>query len=99
MLSDMNLCQQMRDVLVEDEEAKKSGPIRVIQYLIERGKEDGIIAKDLPQTYLETTMFSRVISFLLYVDGNWGIQEDDNSKMKSDLYMGLCRELGAERAV
>ena len=98
MLSDMNLCQQMRDVLVEDEEAKKSSPIVVIKYLIERGKEEGIIAKELPQTYLETTMFSRVISFLLYVDGNWGAQENDNNKMKNDLYLGLCRELSGETA-
>ena len=94
MLSDMNLCQQMRDILVEDEEAKKSSPIVVIRYLIEQGKKEGIIAESLSMDYLETTMFSRVISFMLYVDGNWGKPQENTMGIKQEIYAGLCKELG-----
>lgn len=93
MLSDMNLCEQMHDVLLEDEEAKKSSPMRIIQYLIEQGKKEGIIGNHFSQAYLETTMFSRVISFVIYADGDLGILRSDYGEMKQDLYEGLCREL------
>ena len=93
MLSDMNLCQQMHDVLLEDEEAKNASPMRIIQYLIERGKEEGVIGNHFSQAYLETTMFSRVISFVIYADGDFGIIQRDYGEMKQDLYDGLCREL------
>jgi len=93
MLSDMNLCQQMHDVLLEDEEAKNASPMRIIQYLIERGKEEGIIGNHFSQAYLETTVFSRVISFMIYADGDLGIIQRDYGEMKQDLYDGLCREL------
>ena len=93
MLSDMNLCEQMHDVLLEDEEAKKASPMRIIQYLIEQGKKEGIIGNRFAQAYLETTMFSRVISFIIYADGDLGILRSDYGEMKQDLYDGLCREL------
>ncbi len=93
MLSDMNLCEQMHDVLLEDEEAKKASPMRIIQYLIEQGKKEGIIGNRFSQAYLETTMFSRVISFVIYADGELGILRSDYGEMKQELYEGLCREL------
>jgi len=93
MLSDMNLCQQMHDVLLEDEDAKNASPVRIIRYLLEEGKKEGIIGKHFSQAYLETTMFSRVISFVIYVDGDLGILRTDYGEMKQDLYDGLCREL------
>ena len=93
MLSDMNLCQQMHDVLLEDEDAKNASPVRIIRYLLEEGKKEGIIGSRFSQAYLETTMFSRVISFVIYVDGDLGILRTDYGEMKQDLYDGLCREL------
>ena len=95
MVSDMNLCEQMHEVLLEDSEMKKSSPIRLIQYLLETARDEGIIEKDYPQDYLETTFFSRIISFVLYVDGDFGIKERNVALMKLELYEGLCRELRA----
>lgn len=95
MVSDMNLCEQMHEVLLEDSEMKKSSPIRLIQYLLETARDEGIIEKDYPQDYLETTFFSRIISFVLYVDGDFGIKERNVALMKRELYEGLCRELRA----
>ena len=91
----MNLCEQMHEVLLEDSEMKKSSPIRLIQYLLETARDEGIIEKDYPQDYLETTFFSRIISFVLYVDGDFGIKERNVALMKLELYEGLCRELRA----
>ena len=93
MVNDMNLCQQMHDVLMEDAEAKKFGPMRIIQYLIEEGKREGVIGEGHSQSYLEATLFSKIISFVVFMDGDWGIQKGDHNKMKQDLYNGLCREL------
>lgn len=93
MLSDMNLCEQMHDVLLEDEEAKNASPMRIVQYLLEEGRKEGIIGNHFSQAYLETTMFSRVISFVIYADGDLGILRSDYGEMKQDLYEGLCREL------
>jgi len=93
MLSDMNLCQQMHDVLLEDEDAKNASPMRIIQYLLEEGKKEGVIGDCFPQAYLEATMFARVISFVIYMDGDLGINRSDHGEMKQNLYDGLCREL------
>ena len=55
---------------------------------------EGIIAESLSMDYLETTMFSRVISFMLYVDGNWGKPQENTMGIKQEIYAGLCKELG-----
>lgn len=95
MLGDMNLCVPMHDLLLENnEEAIKANPMRIIRYLLEQGKQEGIIGERLPQSYMETVLFSKVIAFVVYVDNVFGNKDSDNDVMKQNLYEGLCKELG-----
>lgn len=95
MLGDMNLCVPMHDLLLENnEEAIKANPMRIIRYLLEQGKQEGIIGESLPQSYMETVLFSKVIAFVVYVDNVFGNKDSDNDVMKQNLYEGLCKELG-----
>ena len=95
MLGDMNLCVPMHDLLLENnEEAIKANPMRIIRYLLEQGKQEGIIDESLPQSYMETVLFSKVIAFVVYVDNVFGNKDSDNDVMKQNLYEGLCKELG-----
>ncbi len=95
MLGDLNLCEPMHDLLLENnEEAVKANPMRIIRYLLEQGKQEGIIGESLPQSYMETVLFSKVIAFVVYVDNVFGNKDSDNDVMKQNLYEGLCKELG-----
>ena len=96
MLGDLNLCEPMHDLLLENnEEAAKANPMRIIRYLLEQGKQEGIIGESLPKSYMETVLFSKVIAFVVYVDNVFGNKDSDNDVMKQNLYEGLCKELGA----
>lgn len=96
MLGDLNLCQPMHDLLLdENEEAKKANPMRIIQYLLEQGKKEGIIGERYSQSYMETVMFSKIIAFVVYIDNVFGNKDCSNEVIKQSMYDGLCRELGA----
>lgn len=95
MLSDLNLCQSMHDLLLdENEDAKRANPMRIIRYLLEEGKKEGIIGNGYSQSYMETVMFSKIIAFVVYIDNVLGNKDSSNEAMKQSLYDGLCRELG-----
>lgn len=94
MLSDMNLCQQMHDILLEDRDAKESNPIKIIRYLIERGKKEGILSEKYPMAYMETSIFSKVLSFVMYLNGDLSGWDYNSDEMKEQLYFGICREFG-----
>ena len=95
MLRDMNLCEQMRGVLVDNEEAKKANPMRIIQYLIAIGQKEGVISASYTQSYVEAVMFSKIIAFVTFIDNVFGNKDCSNEEMKQKIYAGLCRELGA----
>lgn len=95
MLGDMNLCEPMHELLLDnDEEAKNANPMRIIRYLLEEGKKEGIIGERYSMSYMETIMFSKIIAFVVYVDNVFGNKDRDNEAIKRDIYDGLCRELG-----
>lgn len=95
MLGDLNLCDKMQEVLLTSEDARKANPMQIIRYLINAGKEEGIITDQYSDSYMETAMFSRIIGFVVYVDNVFGNKDCDNDVIKQNLYDGLCRELGA----
>jgi len=95
MLGDLNLCEQMQRLLLVSDEAAKANPMRIIRYLLEEGRKEGIIGGDYSQSYMETVMFSKVIGFVVYVDNVFGNKDCENDVMKQNIYSGLCRELGA----
>ncbi len=96
MLSDMNLCEQMHDVLLKNKEAISYSPISIIRYLIERGQKEGVLSYDYPRSYMETVLFSRVIAFVMYVDEEFENRDYSTLQMKEQLYLGVCRELGVQ---
>ena len=93
MVNDMNLCQQMHEVLKKDEDAKNANPIIIIRYLLEEGQKEKRIGNSFSWDYMQTTMFSRVLAFVMYIDDSAHNKECDSSQMKHDLFAGLCREL------
>ena len=96
MLGDMNLCEPMHDLLMDnDEEAKNANPMRIIRYLLEEGKKEGIIGERYSMSYMETIMFSKIIAFVVYIDNVFGNKDCDNEVIKQSMYDGICRELGA----
>ncbi len=95
MLSDLNLCQQMQDLFLDNEEARKANPMRIIQYLLEQGQKEGIIGNGYSQSYMETILFSKIIAFVVYIDNVFGNKECSNEAIKQSMYEGLCRELRA----
>lgn len=96
MLGDLNLCESMHDLLLDnDEEAENANPMRIIRYLLEEGKKEGLIGDKFSQSYMETVMFSKIIAFVVYIDNVFGNKDHDNEVIKNDIYDGLCRELGA----
>lgn len=98
MFNDMNLCQQMHDVVVTDPKAKEANPLNIIRYLIKRGQEEGIFGRNYPQAYMETSLFSKVISFMMFVNKDLGDIDYDNEGMKLALYQGACREFSTSGA-
>lgn len=94
MLSDLNLCQQMQEQLLSSEEAVKANPMRIIRYLLEEGRKEGVIGTNYSQSYMETVMFSKIIGFVVYVDNVFGNKDCSDEIMKENIYDGLCRELG-----
>ena len=94
MLGDLNLCEKMQEQLLVSEEAGKSNPMRIIRYLLEEGRKEGIIGTQYSQSYMETAMFSKIIGFVVYVDNVFGNKDCSNEIMKENIYNGLCRELG-----
>lgn len=94
MLSDLNLCQQMQEQLLSSEEAMKANPMRIIRYLLEEGRKEGVIGTNYSQSYMETVMFSKIIGFVVYVDNVFGNKDCSDEIMKENIYDGLCRELG-----
>lgn len=95
MLGDLNLCEQMQEIFFENKEARESNPMRIIRYLLEEGRKEGIIGTNYSQAYMETAMFSKIIGFVVYVDNVFGNKDCDNELIKRNIYDGLCRELGA----
>ena len=91
MISDMHLCEQMHEQLLKD--TQSANPIKIIRYLIDCGKEEGIIKSSFSQTYMETTMFSRVLAFVMILNEEISSHECINVDLKEELYMGLCKEL------
>ncbi len=94
MLSDLNLCQQLQEQLLSSEEAVKANPMRIIRYLLEEGRKEGVIGTNYSQSYMETVMFSKIIGFVVYVDNVFSNKDCSNEIMKENIYGGLCRELG-----
>ena len=94
MVNDMNLCQQMHDVMLADQEAKAANPINIMRYLLERGQKEGIFTEKYPKSYMIATLFSKVITFMMFIDDNRGSKDCTNDEMKLALYQGICRELG-----
>lgn len=95
MLSDLNLCPRIQEQLLCSKEDSEANPMRVIRYLLDEGRKEGIIGNNYSMSYMETVMFSRVIGFVVYVDNVFGNKEIGNEEIKRNLYNGLCRELGA----
>lgn len=95
MLGDLNLCDQMQKLLLTSDEAGKANPMRIIRYLLDEGRKEGIIGEGYSQSYMETVMFSKIIGFVVYVDNVFGNKDCSNDVMKQNIYNGLCRELGA----
>lgn len=95
MLGDLNLCDQMQKLLLTSDEAGKANPMRIIRYLLDEGRKEGIIGEGYSQSYMETVMFSKIIGFVVYVDNVFGNKDCSNDVMKQNIYGGLCRELGA----
>lgn len=94
MFQDMSLCRQMHDILAEEDEAKKAMPMRIIEYLLDEGKKEGIISTKYSKTYMEMAVFSRVISFMMFVDDDLLERDCSTETMKKELYLGICREFG-----
>lgn len=95
MLGDLNLCEQMQKLLLTSDEAGKANPMRIIRYLLDEGRKEGIIGEGYSQSYMETVMFSKIIGFVVYVDNVFGNKDCSNDVMKQNIYGGLCRELRA----
>ena len=91
MINDMHLCEQMHEQLIKD--TQSANPIRIIQYLLDRGIAEGVIDGKYPQEYLETSLFSRVLSFVIYMNQKTN-DEYDSRRLKEELYLGICREFG-----
>lgn len=91
MISDMHLCEQMHEQLIKD--TQNANPIKIIRYLIECGKEEGVIGTVFSQMYIETTIFSKVLAFVMIIDEEIYKHNCINSDLKEELYEGLCREL------
>ena len=91
MISDMHLCEQMHEQLIKD--TQSANPIKIIRYLIDCGKEEGIIKSSFSQTYMETTMFSKVLAFVMILNEEMDNQKQVDPGLKEELYMGLFKEL------
>ncbi len=91
MISDMHLCEQMHEQLIKD--TQSANPIKIIRYLIACGKEEGIIKSSFSQTYIETTMFSKVLAFVMILNEEMNNHNHVDGFLKEELYMGLCKEL------
>ncbi len=94
MLGDLNLCDRMQEVLLDNKEANEFNPMQIIRYLIRQGKEEGLIGERYSESYTEAAIFSKIIAFVVYVDNLFGNKDCDNETIKKDIYDGLCRELG-----
>ena len=90
MLSDMHLCEQMHDSLSFDNEY--ANPIHIIRQLISDGQKEGLISEKYPQAYIEMSMFSKVISFAVFLDEKNYVGQLNHDGIKEELYNGLCRE-------
>ena len=91
MIGDMHLCEQMHDSLsLENEYAN---PMHIIRQLIKDGQKEGVIGGKYSQAYMEMSMFSRVISFVMFLDEKSYTEQLTGDEMKDELYNGLCREL------
>lgn len=91
MISDMHLCEQMHEQLIKD--TQSANPIKIIRYLIDCGKKEGIIGGDFSQTYMETVVFSKVLAFVMILNEEINNQNCLNMDFKEELYSGLCKEL------
>ena len=95
MVNDMNLCQPMHDIMCFNSEAKASNPINIMRYLVERGQKEGILSTNYSQSYMLSAIFSKVITFMMFVNDDLGEKDCTSEEMKLALYQGICRELGA----
>lgn len=91
MLSDMHLCEQMRESLSFENEY--GNPMYLIRQLILDGQKEGVISERHSQIYIEMTLFSRVISFAAFLDEKNYAGQLNHDRIKEELYNGLCREL------
>lgn len=93
LLSDMNFCQHLHNTMQQNQESKESNPLNIIRYLIKKGQTEGVLGIGYSQSYMETVMFSRLISFMMFVNGDLGEKDCTSEEMKLALYNGICREL------
>lgn len=93
MLNQKGIFQQFECDMVKGRAISDDNPIRLIQYMIEEGIIAGVINENLPDSYIEITMVSKIISFMVFLDKKDTIKDCDDKKMQELLYTGMLREL------
>ncbi|MGN0156890.1 MAG: hypothetical protein ACI39N_06555, partial [Lachnospiraceae bacterium] len=78
---------------VQNEELTKADPMRVIEYLLESAKREGIVTVQCPMSYQKIMMLSKLFAFILYVNKKDEISDCDMEEMKQYFYEGICKEL------
>lgn len=94
MLNEKDMFQDIYNGVIEEAVAQNAHPIRLIRYLLESGKEEGIISKELSQEYMEMSFFSKLIAYIMFTDLDCGNRECTGEVFKRELYQGICREFG-----
>lgn len=94
MISEEGVYKELYAERINDVEAQKSHPKRVVTYLVEEGIKEGVLGKYFSKQYMEMSIFSKVIAFAMYMDADVMDEVCDKEEMKQQLYEGLCRELG-----
>ena len=92
MISENGIYQELYNELLNDAEVRKSHPMRLITYLVERGLEEGIFSQKYPKENIEISIFSRMIAFLMYVDAGYVEYKCSINEIKENMYNGICRE-------
>ncbi len=95
MISEEGVYKELCAELINDVEAKNSHPMRVISYLVDEGIKEGVLGNSFSKNYMEVSVFSKIIAFSMYTDTNLSGENCRIEEMKQQLYLGICRELGA----
>lgn len=93
ILNQKGIFKQFEKDHLQKKNISGENPIRLIQYMIAEGKKAGIINAGLPDSYIEITMVSKIISYMVFQEKKDTIIDCDNEKMKELLYEGMIREL------